>query len=106
MDEQKTIKRFSEAYPGGTVFDADRVEMDSILEKEIIVEDIADMMGPYGDFIAILAMDGDAKIQFGTNGIAVVQKLKRAKTEEKLPLICKFVKKTGKDSKRTYYDVE
>lgn len=104
--EDKEAKRFSDVYPQGTVFSADRVEMETVIDKEIVVKDISELQGPYGNFIAILAKIEDKEVQFGTGSLPVVQKLMKAKSENTLPLIIKIVKKKGKESGREYFDIE
>jgi len=104
--EQTDIKRFSEEYPSGTQFEAEKVELSDVLGKDIVIKDVSELSGSFGNFIVVLAELNSIDIQFATGSGVIMPKLLKAKAEEKLPLIAKIVERTSEKTKRTYCDIE
>lgn len=106
MENQENLKRFSDEYPSEATFDAEQTEVKAILDKDIIVKDIAELTGEHGTFLVVLAEFEEKQIQFAIGSQVIMPKLVRAKKDEKLPLIVKIVeRKSGKSANR-YYDIE
>lgn len=101
----ENLKRFSDEYPSGTQFEADMIDIAEILNKDIIVRDIADLTGDYGAFIVVLAELDGKMIQFATGSKVIMPKIKKAKIDNKLPLIAKITEKLS-EKKRKYFDIE
>ena len=106
MEKQKEIKRFTDEYPSGTQFEAEKIEVTEILGKDIVIRDIAELTGDYGIFLVVLADFQEKQVQFAIGSKVMMPKLIKAKKENKLPLIAKIVEKHGEKSKRLYYDLE
>ena len=104
MPETEVIKRFTDEYPREVQFEAEKVEFTDILEKDIILVDIATMIGNYGEFLVVLGEMEGKRIQFITGSHVIVPKLKRAKEDRKLPLIAKFIQ-VESDKGKKYYDI-
>ncbi len=101
------LKRFSDEYPKETVmqFDAKEIDTITILNEDIVIRDVVELTGEHGEFLVILADFKGEEVQFATGSKVIVPKIKKAKKEEKLPLIAKIVKKKSKNDK-TYLDIE
>lgn len=107
MESQQEIKKFSEVYPQAVKFEnAEQIEFKDVLGKEIIIEDISEMIGEFGEFIIVLAELNKNKIQFALGSTVVIPKLKKAKTEGKLPLIATILEKKSEKTKRRYFSIE
>ncbi len=105
-EKQTELKKFSEVYPSGTQFEAERIDFPEVVDKEIIIKDVAELSGDFGNFLVVLAELGGKDIQFPTGSGVIMPKLKKAKSEGNLPLLAKIVEKRSEKSKRRYYDIE
>jgi len=106
IKEEKPAKRFSDEYPSEAQFDAEKVDFDKILNKEITILDVAELTGDYGQFIVVLAQLEDKQIQFASGSQVIVPKLLRVKKDKNFPIIAKIVERKSEESKRKYYDIE
>lgn len=98
MAEKK--KRMSDIQPEMLPID-EKIDKDSIVDKDMNFEEIAEASGSFGDFIFVVVTEPgeDRRLGFSTGATVVCRKLIKARDEGHLPILGKLVKKDR------YYDI-
>lgn len=88
------IKRISEVLPQQKVYEAEKVDINALLNTEFIVLDYQILNGNYSEFAVILCSSVDKKktFTFTTGSKVILKKLDTLKQNRLLPVIVKLVK--------------
>ncbi len=100
MSNEKKATRFGDVF--GRAFDVDQQRpLKELLDKDILVKDCAEVEGKFGSFLVVLAADLETGelFTFSTGGTVLMKKIKKAKSDDLLPLVGKVVKE------KDYYDI-
>lgn len=94
-------QRVGDVVPAGLWPDTPQSELRDVLDMEIVVKDVAFLMGDYGEFVVILYYMPDTGEEYSVacGGQVVVRKLHDCKKGGLLPLKAKIVKE------ERYYDI-
>lgn len=95
------IKRFGEISKPSIFQETEKAEIDDVLGKDIVVEDIEFLVGQWREFAVILFTFKRRKRKYSLaiGGKVVMRKLKEAKAKKLLPLMGKIIKI------KEYYDI-
>lgn len=105
-EKQDIIKEWGEVYQPTPTFEGERVEFNDIIDKKLVIKDVAVFNGDYGEFLVVSAEIDSKMIQFPTGSSVIMPKLKKAKEEKKFPIKATIVEKKGEKTKRKYYDLK
>jgi hypothetical protein len=96
------LKRVSELIPPGVFPEAEQIESEEIVGKDIVIEDYEVLTGKFGEFAVICFkyMNDEKFYSFACGGKVVMKKL--AKLRPDFPVIGNFFKPEGK----RYYDLK
>ena len=104
MTDEKNddLKRVGDIFPGMEEVDK-FVDIAEILDEELIITDIQERSGKFGDYVTIIAHEkgSSEKIGFNCGGTVVRKKLIEIKNKQLFPIAGKFLKPEGKK----YFDV-
>ena len=98
------LKRISDIVPSGALYEAERIDLGEILNKDVLISDFQIRPGNFGEFAIILIAleDGQQRVVV-TGAQAVVRKLKAAAGQQ--PFLARFVQRRSTSGRR-YYDLE
>jgi hypothetical protein len=102
---EEDIPEFSEIFPQEKVFpDLERVDIDSLLNKKIIVEDFVLRPSQFreGDFAIVKFREGNESKVFLTGSEVLVKQLKKSREIGKIPFKA-TIQKVPTDKDRAYY---
>lgn len=104
MDEQKAPRRVGDVVPSRAELEGALYNVRDLVGREFEVTGIAEWEGDDGPYLAVnIRIDGQASFFFSSHQ-AIFRKLLLC--QDKLPLLATVLKKTGKASGRTYFDIE
>ena len=105
-EKQEEIKNFADEYPEQPTFDAEQIKFVDVLEKNIVIKNIAELTGQHGEFIVVLANVDGKDVCFNTGSSVVMPKLKRVKKDGNMPIRATIMKRISDKTKNEYYDIK
>jgi len=104
MNEQKQeVRRVSDVVGGGEL-PGEQVKVSDLVGTEFVIRSIDERGGDWGPYLGVAIEVKGEEYYFWTAHQVITQKLVKCKDD--LPLLATIVAREGRESGRTYFDIE